>query len=157
MNFGSKETPLGGRIRVLAVPATSRGKVGGVTIDWATVAAVSGSPVTIDGQVIPVGKKFLPFGTVLVQITASRLYGPAQTNAGGATAATDGRQTIDATRRGAVFVLDRTITEDDDGQHIGEVFDTGVAYKARIKCGGNGQATYLNLEAALPGLTYASS
>lgn len=157
MKFGPTTTNLGGRTRVLANTNSARSKVGGLTIDWSTVAAVSGSAVTLDGQVIPIGKKYLPYGTVLVQITASRLYGPAATNAGGATAASDGRQTIDATRRGAVFVLDRTITEDDDGIHIGEVFDAGVAHKARIKCGAAGQPTYANLEAALPGLTYASS
>jgi hypothetical protein len=40
--------------------------VGGITIDWSLVTAVSGSDATYDdGLVVAVGKKGIPFGTVL--------------------------------------------------------------------------------------------
>lgn len=44
-------------------------KTRGVTIDWSTVTAVSGSPVTLlDGTVIPVGSKYLRYGQVITRM-----------------------------------------------------------------------------------------
>lgn len=46
-------------------------KMAGVTLDWDTVAAVSGADVTlVDGTVIKIGDKYLPQGQVVVGITA---------------------------------------------------------------------------------------
>jgi hypothetical protein len=47
-------------------------KVGGVTIDWSTVTAVSGSPVTLpDGTTVAVGDKYIRYGTPITQILAA--------------------------------------------------------------------------------------
>jgi hypothetical protein len=45
-------------------------KAGGLTIDWTTVTAVSGSDVTLaDGSVIRIGQKYLRYGQVMCKIT----------------------------------------------------------------------------------------
>jgi hypothetical protein len=44
-------------------------KVGGVTFDWSTVTAVSGSAVTLlDGTVVAVGEKYIRYGQVITKI-----------------------------------------------------------------------------------------
>jgi hypothetical protein len=78
-------------------------KAGSVVIDWSTVAAVSGSPVTTNDQLtIPVGQKFLRYGQFMVQITATGLYGPYDPGA------SDGRE---APVIGKCGVLNQTILE----------------------------------------------
>lgn len=65
-------------------------KSGSITIDWSTVAAVSGSPVVLAGDqlTVPVGQKYLPAGQLMCEITAAPgTYGPFDPAAG------DGRQT----------------------------------------------------------------
>ena len=60
---------IGGSIQV---SADGRGefKTAGVTIDWATVTAISGSDVTYaDGVVVKVGEKALRYGQVIARIT----------------------------------------------------------------------------------------
>jgi hypothetical protein len=60
-------------------------KVGGVTIDWSSVTAVSGSDVTLpDGSVIKIGQKYLRYGQILTKITT----GTTQTFTGTATGGT---------------------------------------------------------------------
>lgn len=117
------------------------------------VKGVSGAGATLsDGTVVKQGDKYLEFGTVLVKITASGKFGPADT------AAADGRQTVDSTRRGDIFVLNHTVLYSEVGSEIvGDVFDAGICFKTRIKCGGTGQPTYANLEAACPGISYANN
>ena len=45
-------------------------KVAGITMDWSTVTAVSGSAVTLkDGTVIPIGAKYLRYGTPVYRHT----------------------------------------------------------------------------------------
>jgi hypothetical protein len=53
-------------IQVLAHHQGVDWAVGGITIDWTTVNAVSGANLTLaDGTVIEIGKKGIPFGAVL--------------------------------------------------------------------------------------------
>lgn len=76
-------------------------KVGGITIDWTTIAAVSGSDVTLtDGTVIQIGKKYIRWGQVMTKITASGKFGPYDP------AASDGRQTL---TRGECFLINQAI------------------------------------------------
>ena len=78
-------------------------KGGSAVIDWNTVAAVTGSPVTINDQItIPVGAKYLRYGQFMTQITATGLFGPYDP-AGG-----DGR---DILARGRCGLLYMTILE----------------------------------------------
>lgn len=58
----------------------------GITLDWSTVSAVSGSDATYgDGTVVAVGKKGLPFGTILTQITQVETQTVTLANATGGT------------------------------------------------------------------------
>jgi hypothetical protein len=103
-----------------------------------------------DGTVVPAGKKILEAGTVLVKITATGLFGPADT------AASDGRGLIDSGRIGDVFVLNSDVFEDDPGSDmVGDVLDAGVLYKARLLIGGTGQPGSNDLTAACPSITFA--
>jgi hypothetical protein len=78
-------------------------KAVGATIDWSTVVAVTGSPVTLpDGTVVPVGRKYLRLGQVMCRITATGKFGPYDF------AAADGRQVC---ARGDCFILNETILE----------------------------------------------
>jgi hypothetical protein len=55
----------------IAVSADGRPEWGpvGITLDWSTVAAVSGTDETyLDGTVVKVGAKGLPFGTILCRL-----------------------------------------------------------------------------------------
>lgn len=77
---------LGGALKVCA-DGHPEMKVGGVTIDWSTVAAVTGSDVTLnDGTVIEVGKKFLRYGTITTIIGVAEVQ--TVTFTGGPTAGT---------------------------------------------------------------------
>jgi hypothetical protein len=51
-------------------PSEADWKLIGITVDWSTVAAVSGSDATLpDGNIIKVGQKYLRYGQVLCRIT----------------------------------------------------------------------------------------
>ena len=79
--------------------------LGGITIDWTTVAAVSGADVLLkDGNLIKIGQKYLRYGQVMARITATGKWGPYDP------AAADGRQTAPAAGV-PLCVLDVTHTE----------------------------------------------
>lgn len=100
-DYGMVSTITTGRdVRVIANGRYDRAKSGGITLDVSTIAAVSGSPVTLtDDTVVPVGMKYLRFGQILTKITASGKFGPYDS------AASDGRQLL---ARGNCFFLDKT-------------------------------------------------
>lgn len=100
-------------------------KVGGVTIDWATVVAVSVDTTLADGRVVKAGDKYLRYGQVLTRITASGKFGPYDA----ATPATDGRQTLTP---GECFILNETVVMSDPGSDHPAVFDAGTVYRERI-------------------------
>lgn len=123
----------------------------GVTLDWSTVAAVAGSDVTLlDGVTVKVGEKYLRYGQVITQITASGKYGPFDP------AAVDGRQTL---TRDKAFVLNTTQKEDDLASDHPEAMFGGTAYQGRIIQAGGGAAslaagpTLAALQTAFPRLT----
>ncbi len=55
-------------VMVLANLDDADWKPGGITIDWATITAVSADTTLPDGAVIPNGQKGIPFGTILCDI-----------------------------------------------------------------------------------------
>ena len=137
-------------------------KSGGVTIDWSTVPAAGADTTFASGLVLKAGQQGLPAGTVLAQITASGKYGPVATNAGGATAATDGRQTI---AFGACGILNEDLLEfgpiglgygSGPSDHTG-LIEGGLIWPARLQVGGAGQPTLAQLVAALPRLRLVQS
>jgi hypothetical protein len=108
-------------------------KMAGVTIDWATVAAVTGTDVTVgDGLTVKVGEKYLRYGQVLPKITASGKYGPYDP------AAADGRQTP---VRGQCYVLNRTALANEPADEYPEVIEGGRVWLARILQAGTGTAS----------------
>lgn len=136
-------------------------KSGGLTIDWSTVAAVSGSDVTYaDGLVVKVGYKGLRYGQILTKITATGMFGPYDT------AAADGRQTV---ARGNVVILNESILQSGavpalgtgPTDHPGGI-EGGRVFKDRILAttGTHSLAagpTFAELEAAMPRLSYAQN
>lgn len=101
-----------------------------------------------DGTIVKAGDKYIECGTIMVEITASGKYGPANT------AASDGRQTV-LSKRGKVWVLEKThLMSAQQSDHTGDVFDAGQVFKSRMKFGGTGQPTQADVETALPGLSY---
>lgn len=101
LEFGQNLGPKTGRdVRCISNGRYDRAKSGGITLDVSTIAAVSGSDVTlVDETVVKVGAKYLRFGQVLCMITASGLYGPYDPSV------SDGRQLLN---RGQCFFLDKT-------------------------------------------------
>lgn len=59
-------------------------KIGGITIDWALVAAVTGAAVTlIDDTLIPIGQKFLRYGQILCRVKKTEVQTVTVTSATG--------------------------------------------------------------------------
>lgn len=72
MGFGPAPRPYGtqtGRPIRISADGFPEYKAGGVTIDWGAVAAVAGSDykIPIEETTVPVGKKYLRYGQVLVR------------------------------------------------------------------------------------------
>lgn len=135
-------------------------KPGGVTLDWSTVAAVSGSDQTYpDGTVVKVGRKGLRLGQPLCKITATGKYGPYDP------AASDGREIL---KRGDCYILNESWLEAPlfgiaTGQNAHPpVLEGGLVWKARLLAttGTHSLAagpTFTELEAVFPRLRYAQS
>lgn len=154
--FGRRILDTIGRVVRCSADGRPRQKAGGVTIDWSTVTAVTDDTTLSDGTVVKAGDKYLRYGQVLGKITATGYFGPIATAAGGATAATDGRQTVDATVRGDAFILDETVLLSQSASDHPAVFDGGLVFKSRLLMGGNGQPTEAQVETMFPDVTFVT-
>lgn len=118
-------------------------KVGGVTADWANIAAQSGSDATFaDGVVVAVGEKALPLGTVLYK-HASGLYRVA-----------DNTTTLVA---GETYLVNKTVKEEDVKSNFPEVLFGGSVWKELLRVGGGAQPTLAALLAVCPRLQLIST
>jgi hypothetical protein len=140
-----------GRTIQLTADGRPEMKVGGITIDWSTVAAVAGADVTLlDGVLVKIGEKYLRYGQFVAKITASGKYGPYDPGAA------DGRQTI---TKGEFYVLNETMKEDDlTSDHPAAQFG-GLVFKSRLIATAGAASlaagpTYANVEANLPRIAY---
>lgn len=98
---------------------------GGITVDWSTVPANPTETTLADGDVIPAGVKYIPFGCEVARITASGKFGPYDTGAA------DGRQTLQPGRCG---ILNFTVKETDlHADNPPGVLDGGRVYRDRLK------------------------
>lgn len=108
------------------VLATGRGehKVAGVTLDWTTFAAASGSPIVLyDGWTVPANVQFCKTGQVICRITATGKFGPYDP------AASDGRQLL---ARGDCFIVNRGVMANDPKSDYPEAIDGGRVWIARV-------------------------
>jgi len=151
--FGRSIIQQVGRSIKLTADGQPEAKAAGVTVDWTTVTAISGSDVTYeDGVIVKVGEKALRYGQLLTKITASGLYGPHDP------AAADGRQTL---TKGAAFLVNHTMKENDRNSDHPEVIYGGLVFKDRLiaTTGAASLAagpTFTNLEALFPRLAYVA-
>jgi hypothetical protein len=122
--------------RTVEVSADGRplAKPGGISIDWSTVAAVSGADVTLnDGTLIPIGFKYQRYGQTVCRITANGKFGPYDP------AAADGRQLL---VKGDCFWLNRTVLESDPASdHGGVACYGGLVFLLRLLNTGVGAHT----------------
>lgn len=146
--FGTTTIATGGRgVRASANRIGFRPKAGGITVDWATVTAVSGADVTLaDGTIVKIGDKYLRYGQVMTRITATGKFGPY------ASGAVDGRQLM---VRGDAFILDQTcvLSRDLHADHPSELFDGGMVYLNRMTDVA-GAPTRTQLETLFPAVTW---
>jgi hypothetical protein len=120
--FSTVDT-IGRSIQVTAGPRPEM-KTAGVTIDWSTVAAVSGSDVTsLDGVVVKIGEKYLRYGQVITRITASGKFGPYDF------AAADGRQLV---VNGDCFILNESVRELDITSDHPPALEGGKVFLNRV-------------------------
>jgi hypothetical protein len=154
MPFGRTVLGTVGTTIQLSADGEPKAKAGGVTLDWASFAAVGADTTVNDGVVVPAGAKYARYGQLITRITASGRYGPYDP------AAADGRQLL---VRGQAFLVNRTVLNNDPRGEYPEAIEGGRVWKARLIQAGTGTAslaagpTLANLEATFPLLTYADT
>jgi hypothetical protein len=108
-------------------------KAGGITLDWATVAAQASTDATWEENVVlKVGKKGQRYGQVVCRITASGKFGPYDP------AASDGRQTLAV---GDCYILNRSVLEEERMSDHPEAIEGGLCFLNRILNSGAGTHT----------------
>jgi hypothetical protein len=134
----------------------ARWKVGGCTLDWLSVAAVSGSDVVLTGgTTVVIGQKYVPLGTVMNLLTSGANAGKyAPYNSAG----THGEAAL--TRDSVLMTEDwlqnapMALTTNYATDYFGGL-QAGTVWFARLQIGGAGQPTQAAFEAAFPGILYA--
>ena len=127
--YGRQVQETTGRPFSIVAAGDAEWKHGGITIDWDTVDAVSDTPATLDdGSTVAVGDKYLPAGTVVDLITASKKYGPADT----ALVSDDGRKVL---ARGETYLLAEAAVMSKLGSDHPAVLEGGTVFEARLKAG----------------------
>jgi hypothetical protein len=131
--FGRKTLGYLGTPFAVSADGEPLAKTGGVTLDWTTFAAASGSDTTLyDNFVVPAGVQVCKTGQVICRITASGKFGPYDP------AAADGRQTL---ARGDCFVVNRAVRSDDPRSDHPEAIYGGRVWPSRIVQSGTGTHT----------------
>ena len=99
------------------------------------------------GTTIHAGERYLRFGTVVLMIPATGLFGPADA------AATDGREVFQG-RRGAAYIVHRTMLETMPASDHPAVIDGGTLHRERLNIGGPGQPTLRQFLDMFPSVTF---
>jgi len=160
MPYGRQVLGSTGFAIMLASDGRPEWKTAGITIDWSTVAAVTGADLVLpDGLTIKVGQKGVRYGQVWAKITASGLFGPYDP------AAADGRQTL---VRGNTFLQNQSLLQTGLLGYAQQVTDIigvlegGQVWYDRVLATTGAASlaagpTFTALEAALPRLSYAKN
>lgn len=117
-------------------------KPAGVTIDWSTIAAVSGADVVLpDGQVIKIGEKYIRYGTIIYKLGNGK-FGVASD--------------VTTLVPGETFIMDYTITDQDiTSPNFGGASDNmSPAFKDRVLAGGAGQPAWDDVYSVLSNVTW---
>ena len=74
-SFGRKTgiATTGRKVEVLADGRTGGMKLGGITIDWSTLTALTAEETLTDGTIVAIGDKYLRYGTILDLIGTSEV------------------------------------------------------------------------------------
>lgn len=135
-------TITGGRSIQVSADGAPKYKAGGVTVDWANVAAIAGSDVTYeDGVTVKIGEKAIRYGTILMRHTDGT-YRPAL--------AADGPNL----KRSETYIVNETWLEEDTMSNHPGVIDGGRVFRDRLLVGG-AYPTLAQVEAVMPGIVYA--
>jgi hypothetical protein len=149
-SYGTRTIATIGRSIRASADGHERQKAAGITLDWATVTAVTVATTLPDGTVVNAGDSYIRYGTVLNKITASGKYGPVDTSA------SDGRHLVTNAVRGDSFILDETVVMSQGGSDHPKVFDGGLVFKGRLLIGGTNQPTEANIETMFPDITFVN-
>lgn len=114
---------VGRTIQLLANNTGIRWKPGALTVDWDTVPSVAVPVALEDGIHVEAGAKYLRYGQIMAEITASGKYGPYNTGAA------DGRQTL---TKGKCFLINETVLESDSTSEIIGGLEAGRVWRARL-------------------------
>lgn len=142
MSFGRTVLGTSGRPVSITADGSPEWKLGGITIDWSTVTAVTGSDETLDdGTVVKVGEKYLRYGTVMILNASSDLWEPAGSG--------------DTLVNGETAVLNETRVVDSGGvlqsDNVGAI-EGGRVWQDRLNVDTSDSPDLADLLAALPRL-----
>lgn len=151
-------------------------KVAGVTIAWASVPTMAAARTFKDYDNVEAGEKYIRYGTIVCRITAATDATEVGKFAPLVGTGVAGQYNDDATRavstaEGDVFIVNRSVHQDDIASDHPEVIDGGRVYKRRLFVVGYGDGTggypdaasdaadlvALNLEAAMVAATFKAA
>ncbi len=129
-------------------------KIAGVQLAWAAIAAVAAERVFKDADTVEAGEKFIRYGTIVCRITASTTasevgkFMPYMTGTLSGTgniintlAAVGGITRVQSLAEGDVFLVNRSVHENDVLSDFPEALDGGRMYKQRLLVVGYGDGT----------------
>lgn len=114
-------------------------KVAGVRLAWGAIPAVAAARVFKDADTVDAGEKFVRYGTIICRITAATdatevgKFMPYMALPGGG-------RTL-STEEGDVFLVNRSVRENDVLSDHAEALDGGRMYKRRLLVVGYGDGT----------------
>lgn len=131
-------------------------KAGGITIAWEAISAFAKDALFESFDSVYAGEKYLRYGTIMVLVatgTAAGKYVPAGLPVVAGVADTFGPasnvSSLDNTvfARGAAFILNRSVHENDRASDHCEAIDGGRVFKKRISMVGSTAPTYADTTA----------
>lgn len=114
-------------------------KIAGVMIAWAGVPAIAANRTFKDFDLVEAGEKFIRYGTIVCRITAAT--DPTEVGKFMPFMAVPGGGRTLSTAEGDVFLINRSVHQDDAASDHPEALDGGRMYKQRLLVVGYGDGT----------------